>query len=140
MTSQGLAESLEFLKSLELPAGDYAIFGSGPLAVRGVIEHNHDLDVICRGAAWDTVQAAGCPRFLDEYQVQIVEFLDGALTFGTHWGIGDFSVDELLDTAETLNGLPYVRVEHVVAYKRIANRPKDKEHLQAWHSFISSGS
>ena len=138
MTSQGLAESLEFLRSLDLPAGEYAIFGSGPLAVRGIIEHSHDLDVICRGAAWEQVRAAGRMRYLEEYDVQIVEFLDGSITFGQHWGIGDVSVDALIDTAEILDGLPFVRVEYVVDYKRIANRPKDKEHLRAWYSYTSN--
>ena len=61
--------------------------------------------------------------------VEIVEVFDGALTFGTEWAIGDPDVDLLIDTAETIDGLPFVRLEHVAAYKRIANRPKDRAHL-----------
>ena len=47
------------LRSLDLPAGDYAVFGSGPLLVRGIIERAGDLDVICRGAAWEAAQRLG---------------------------------------------------------------------------------
>ena len=44
------------LRGLGLPAGDYAVFGSGPLLVRGIIARAGDLDVICRGAAWEAAQ------------------------------------------------------------------------------------
>ena len=46
------AELFELLRSMKLPTGHYAVFGSGPLLVRGIIESVNDLDVICRGPAW----------------------------------------------------------------------------------------
>jgi len=57
--------------------------------------------------------------------------MNGRITFGNEWGIGDFDVNLLIDTAETISGLPFVRLEHVIAYKRIANRPKDIRHIDA---------
>jgi hypothetical protein len=47
------------LRALNLPTADYAIFGSGPLAVRGLIEEMHDLDVVARGTAWEQVKGLG---------------------------------------------------------------------------------
>ena len=41
------------LRSLDLPMGDFAVFGSGPLIVRGIIEAANDLDVVSRGRAWE---------------------------------------------------------------------------------------
>ena len=35
----------------------------------------------------------------------------------------------MIDTAEIIDGLPFVRLEHVIAYKQIAGRPKDLQHL-----------
>jgi hypothetical protein len=52
------------VKALNLPRGDFAIFGSGPLIVRGIIPASNDLDIICRGEAWDEVQAMGIPTYL----------------------------------------------------------------------------
>lgn len=126
---------LEFLRGLNLPREDYAIFGSGPLMIRGIIESSEDLDVVCRGDAWDRVQSQGHLRYLDDFDVTIAEFLDGGLTFGTRWGIGDFCVDQLIDTAEIIEGLPFVRLRHVIDYKQIADRPKDREHLYAWRKY-----
>ena len=61
---------------------------------------------------------------------------DGRLTFGTRWAIGDFDIDELIDTAETIVGLPFVRMEHVIAYKAIADRSKDRAHLAAVEAYL----
>jgi hypothetical protein len=58
-----------------------------------------------------------------------VNLLEGRITFGITWKYGSFDLDELLDTAEIIDGLPFVRLEHVIAYKQAADRPKDREHL-----------
>lgn len=117
------------LRSLQLPIGDYAIFGSGPLIVRGVIDATNDLDIITRGPTWERVQELGELTYFDD-ENPCVDLFEGRLTFGVTWKYGDFDLDELIDTAELIDGLPFVRMEHVVAYKRAAGRPKDLEHLR----------
>lgn len=114
-----------------MPVKNYAIFGSGPLAVRGVIPTCNDLDILCRGEVWEAVRKIGKLEFLPTYDVTIISFSDGAITFGTEWGIGDFNVDELIDTAEIIVALPFVLLEHVVSYKTIRSSPKDLSHLKA---------
>ena len=47
------------LRDLALPSGDYAVFGSGPLAIRGIIEACGDLDVLCKPNVWDIVLELG---------------------------------------------------------------------------------
>ena len=117
------------LRSLELPMGDYAIFGSGPLIVRGIIEGTNDLDVISRGRAWERALSGGELVSLPD-GARIVSCFDGAVTIGMNWAYGDFDIKELIDTAEMIDSLPFVRLEHVVRYKEIAARPKDLTHLQ----------
>lgn len=139
---QGLTKHprLDVIRQLDLPSGDFAIFGSGPLYVRGIIDAVSDIDVICRGAAWQKIQTIGELRYLDRYDVEVVELHDGQLSFGTHWGIGDFDIDELIDTAEQIDGLPFVRLEYVAEYKRLASREKDLAHLAALDRWIASTS
>jgi hypothetical protein len=123
------------IKELDLPAGDFAIFGSGPLIIRGIIPASNDLDVICRGQAWEQVEALGELEYLSEYDLSVVSMLDGCLTFGRQWGIGEFDTNELIESAEEIDGLPFVRLEHVSKYKNISKRPKDLEHLEALSNF-----
>lgn len=117
------------LASLKLPVADYAVFGSGPLIIRGIIEGDNDLDVISRGAAWRRACEIGDLVHLDEHQVEIMSFFGGAITVGMSWAYGEFDIDNLIDTSETIGGIPFVRVEHVIRYKEIAARPKDLVHL-----------
>jgi hypothetical protein len=117
----------ERLRALDPNSGDYAVFGSGPLAIRGLIDRVGDLDIICRGAVWGRVKTLGTTIMYGENEV--VDLGTG-LTFGTSWGYGDFDVDQLIDDAETIEGLEFVRLGAVVEFKRIASRPKDLEHLR----------
>lgn len=118
------------LRSLGLPDGEYAVFGSGPLIVRGIIDATNDLDVVSRGAAWEKACDLGEMVTLIEYDVDIVNFLEGAITIGRSWAYGDVDIDELINTADIIDGLPFARLEHVVRYKTIAGRPRDLEHLR----------
>ena len=119
------------LRQLDLPPQDYAIFGSGPLAVRAIIPSCNDLDVLCRREVWEIVKRRGVMKYLPEYDITVASFFNGAITFGRKWGIGRFDVDELIDTAETIGSLPFVRLDHVVAYKTIRSSAKDLLHLEA---------
>ncbi len=107
------------LRQLNLPGTDYAVFGSGPLAVRGVIPVANDLDILCGPESWKRVQKVGVEMYLSDYDVTVVTIGDGALTFGTSWGIGEFDVNTLIETAETIDGLRFVLLEHVIRYKEI---------------------
>ena len=60
---------------------------------------------------------------------------DGRLTFGTEWGIGNFDINALIDSAELIDDLPFVRVEYVASYKEIRKRPKDLQHLEALEAY-----
>lgn len=117
------------LKSLRLPENDYAVFGSGPLLVRGIVPADNDLDVICRAAAWKRVREIGSLQFDDDYDVEIVMLFEGQVTFGNKWAIGDFDIQKLIDDAELIDGLPFVRLEHVIEYKLIRSSQKDLQHL-----------
>jgi hypothetical protein len=119
----------DLLRSLDLPSGDYAVFGSGPLIIRGIVEATNDLDVISRGHAWEQALSRGNLVLLPDGE-EIVSCFDGAVTVGRSWAYGDFDIDELINTADVIDGIPFVRLEHVIRYKEIAARQKDLTHLR----------
>ena len=123
-------EAFGMLRRLGLPYGHFAVFGSGPLLVRGIIEDATDLDVVARGPAWLHAIATGTLVDLEKHGITVASFFDGAITVGNRWAIGGFSIDTLIDTAEAIEGLPFVRLEHVRSYKLLAARSKDLDHLE----------
>ncbi len=91
----------------------------------------NDLDILCKQDVWGIVSREGVKEFLPEYDVTVASFFDGAITFGTEWGIGDFNVTELIETAEMIDSLPFVRLEYVVRYKTIRSGDNDLKLLSA---------
>lgn len=136
MTGAGPGSLFDRLRDLTLPLGSYAVFGSGPLLIRGIVPPSNDLDVLCLPDAWDLVARQATLEHLPEYGVTVASMFEGKITFGTSWGIGDFDVDELIRTAETIEGLPFVRLRHVVAYKKLRDSRKDRAHLESLARYL----
>lgn len=111
---------------MDLPPGSYAVFGSGPLAAHGLIDEVGDLDVIVREPAWSRVEQLG--TVVMHGDDPIVDLGNG-LTFGRSWAYGNFDIEQLIEDAQMIDGLPFVRFEEVLEYKRIAGRPKDLRHI-----------
>lgn len=115
------------LRALGLPTAHYAVFGSGPLAVRGLLEEVHDLDVVARGAAWKQAKWLGGARTAPEGD-PVVWLEGGAIEIFGGW-LG-WDIDALIDNAEILDGLPFARLEDVLAFKLSHGRPKDVAHAR----------
>ena len=105
---------LELLKSYNLPDGEYAVFGSAPLAITGIINDVNDFDVIIKPRSWDFESD-------NEYRTEDIEFFD-------NWP--DFDVDDLIDNHTfEFRGVLFVYPEKVIEYKRKMNRPKDQDFI-----------
>lgn len=105
---------LELLKSYNLPDGEYAVFGSAPLAITGMINDVSDFDVIIKPRSWDFESD-------NEYRTEDIEFFD-------NWP--GFDVDDLIDNHTfEFRGVLFVYPEKVIEYKRKMNRSKDQDFI-----------
>lgn len=130
---------LEHLGQLELPPQDYAVFGSAPLLARGLIQEIEDIDIVARGSAWARAQSLG--QVLDLGHVHRAPQGDSVIYLGQvdiYDGWLGMDRDQLIDTAETFYGFPFVRLEHVLTYKQKLQRPKDLPHLQLLQTHLKS--
>jgi hypothetical protein len=140
--SPEVARLLAEVRALALPAGHFVLFGSAPLLVRGIVPATGDIDVLARGPAWDLARSLASTVRLSPYDVDVVRLLGGRIEIGTVWGIGEVDVDQLIDDAEEIDGLSFARLARVRAYKELADRPKDREHLRlldAWEAGRPAG-
>lgn len=101
---------LEILEEYNLPKGEYAVFGSAPLCIVGMINDVNDLDVIIKPSSWpfDTE---------GEYRTEDIEFFDN---------YPEYDVDDLIDNHTfEYKGILFVNPKKVIEYKKRLKRDKD---------------
>jgi hypothetical protein len=112
--------------ALGLRLGEYAIFGSGPLAIRG-LRDAADVDVIVTRQAWDRLVAEGHPVEAHDSDLKIQV---GKVEILRTWHPEVAPIERLIEEAEIILGLPFVRLDRVEAWKRAYGRPKDGPDLE----------
>jgi hypothetical protein len=121
----------QHLRSLELPANDYVLFGSLPLLAHGLIESVNDIDILARASAWEHAQTLAKAKLapMGEWRVSL-----GDIEIYNAW-LG-MDVDAIINRAVFVNGLPYAALRDVLEFKQQLNRPKDAEHLRRIRNYL----
>ncbi|MFI6530820.1 hypothetical protein ACIBHY_00150 [Nonomuraea sp. NPDC050547] len=121
------------LARLNLPLGEYVVCGSAALYVRGLRSRMGDLDVLARGPAWTTVLSLGIPPSgaLSGYGL-VVNHPTHAIEFVDRWTPG-WPTDYLIASADLIDGIPFMRLGDVLAWKQRARRAKDLPDIAAVH-------
>jgi len=127
------------LKSLNLPSEDYAIMGRTCMAVHGLIEMGEDIDLIVRGKAWDKACTIAKPQIPASGIGKVIELFDNQIEIFDTWYPGKWDVDQLIDTAEIINGIKFVTLENVKKWKQIYGREKDIAHIKIIDNYINYG-
>ncbi|MFA5899086.1 MAG: hypothetical protein WC829_08230 [Hyphomicrobium sp.] len=124
---------LDELESLKLPVGKFAIFGSGPMAVRGIRE-SADLDIIVKQELWG--------ELLGKYATYLHEnptcLRIGNIEIFKDWPNLADKINEMIDSAEIIAGFPYVQIGYVVEWKTKFGRKKDSEDLELIRKYIDN--
>lgn len=114
----------EKLKELDLPFGEYVSVGSCPLAARGIREAS-DLDIavtnkllgrLIESKKYQQVERYG-RTFLKTDGVDIIPQLD--------WEDYSTTVEEAIETADVINGYPFLSIPETIKFKRAMGREKD---------------
>jgi hypothetical protein len=130
---------LELVEKHELDRRDFVIFGSGPLLAHGIRHEIEDLDVVARGAVWERVVEYGIPGAGEINGARLALFCDGLIQFSRGWISEDWDADDLIDRAETIEGLPFTPLGDVLKYKRALGRPKDHDDIKALEGLLGRG-
>jgi hypothetical protein len=121
----------ELVSVLDLDRRDFVIFGSCPLLAHGLRQRVTDIDVVARGPVWHRVCQTGILTTGTINEAPMVTFWGGLIQFSSGWISEQWDTDDLIDRAETIEGLPFAQLTDVLAYKRTLRRPKDHSDIQA---------
>lgn len=123
------------VKELKLPAGQYAIFGSGPMGVRGLRECK-DIDVLVAENIFDEYKnkSGWTTKKFNEH----LDYLENnGIELWSEWGPGEWDEAALIAEAEMIEGLPFVKLETMVEWKKRGGRPKDLADVQTVEEYLS---
>jgi hypothetical protein len=133
----GNKDLFQQLKELKLPSGKYAVFGSGPMCIRGWKDCSHDLDIIVTKDVWD--EYLGKEGWEVRTMHQGSEYLwNDDLELWKDWGPGQWNIKKLIERAERIDDLPFVRLETVIEWKKLNAREKDLKDIEIIEKFLRS--
>jgi len=127
------------VKSLRLPAGSYAVVGSGPLAIRG-IRPAHDIDLIVTQAVYDQLKELGWKEENFPNTERPWVLFHKNFDVSTSWSVNDYkpSAQQLIKDADVIEGIAFVRLEDVLMWKKTCRRKKDLEDIKLIEKYIKS--
>ncbi|MDP3640195.1 MAG: hypothetical protein Q8R53_03270 [Nanoarchaeota archaeon] len=127
----GIQEFLQELKALYLPRGEYAIFGSGPLAIRGIRKCN-DLDIVVSAPLWEELSSRYAPA---GKKIKI-----GNLEFWHDWmpWFSPVEVAEIIASAECIDDVSFAKLPYVIDLKKKMGREKDKRDLALIDNYLKT--
>lgn len=129
---------LDELKALNLAKGKFAIFGSGPLAVRGLRENN-DIDVLVMRELWDDLakkfpitSRANKPDsiYVGHIQILKIDYND--------WQPLIMDSTILITEAENIENFPFVKLEHLLNCKKMMSGEKHIDDVSLIQKFINN--
>lgn len=117
-------EKLEELKKLNLPDDKYAVFGSGPMAVRGIREAN-DIDIIALPELFAKLfKKYGEKKIKRGLQNQrSIQLSD--IEIWEDWAPGEWDIEKLIKEADIFHGVRFVKLAEVLSWKKLMGREKD---------------
>jgi hypothetical protein len=120
------------LRKLNLPIGSYAVFGSGPMFANGVRPFSDldDIDILAIDDAWKIACDISSPVRAKMGYNDVVTLNDGLIEIFDGWSPGEWDSKKLINEADIIDGIPFVRLAEVVKWKKTMGREKDKGHLE----------
>lgn len=122
---------LSELKKLNLSNKEYAVFGSAPLAIRGIRE-SHDIDIVVKKELWEKLEGEYPQEKEGLIKIGKIEIYKGWLPW-----IKD--TDRLIDDADIFEGIRFVKLKYVVEWKKAFGREKDLVDLKLIEEYQKRG-
>jgi hypothetical protein len=125
---------IDKLVQADLPSKKYAVFGSGPMAIRGMRE-SCDLDLVVSQDLYDLCLHSG---WVEKSNQGVLSLTKDSISLYSSWEIRGYKrpVNKLISTAEIIAGYPFVNLDEVVMWKKAMARDKDIKDIQLISDYL----
>lgn len=133
------AEITAKVKALNLPTGSYVVFGSCPLATAGIREAE-DIDLLVSEDMLKQLSKAGWKEL--EKSSDDKPLAHDVFEAHSNRDFSSYSptLEQLLESAEFIDGVPFASLDEVRKWKVASGRPKDKKDIELIDQYIEKQS
>lgn len=121
------------VKKLNLPLGEYAVFGSGLLEVLHIRKVD-DIDLAISKEIFDRFKKEGWEQSPKSNEILVKEPFEAFYKFTSK--NYNPNVPKLIKEAVIINGVPFVRLEEIIKFKKSFGRPKDLVDLKLIEKYL----
>lgn len=126
------------LLTLRLPTDDYVVAGSGPLLAHGLRWDISDLDIVARADAWKIALNMADATVSPSGHGSMIVLFGGDIEIFDRWLPGTEDADELIDSAELVEGIPFCSLSRALEWKTRADREKDRRDIRLIRDHVKS--
>lgn len=134
-SSQNNKSLFQGAKDLNFPMGSYALFGSAPLGIRGLRECR-DVDIIVTKDLWEKCKIDGWEVKESDVGPYLYNANNSSIEVWNDWHPGKWDLEKLIKEAEIIDGLPFVRLQQVLEWKKLKRKEKDLKDIELIEKFI----
>lgn len=125
---------LKKLEKLKLPKKQYAIFGGGPLAIRGLRETN-DLDIMVYDELYNEISEKHKNNGEDKIKI---DFEEGEIEIYPARNALLDNPEEVIDRAEEINGFKFISLKDSIEWKKKKGREKDLKDVELIEQYLNN--
>lgn len=127
----------EEVEKLNLPIGQYAVVGSGVMSAYGIRQHG-DVDLIITPDLFDILKDSGWE--LSKNKKNVIKSGNYEADIDYKYGEYNPNPKELIETAEIINGIPFIKLDEVIKFKKALNRDKDQDDIKLINNYLMNES
>lgn len=120
----------EELEKLNLPKDKFAIFGSGPLVIRGIRE-SQDIDILVKAELWEELEKKYPKEKEDLIKIGNIEIFKD-------WKPWFEDKNKLIDDSDIIKGFRFVKLKYTIKWKELYNREKDREDIRLIKKYLKA--
>lgn len=125
---QRFLEQLKQIEQLHLAKHQYLIWGSGPLAIRGIRE-SKDIDLVVTKQIWNQLANRYPPSSQMVICIGNIEIWNDCLNLTGQ-------IDNMITHPDMIEGFPFMTLRHTIEWKKQMNRDKDLKDIALIEAFL----